>query len=314
MDGTRLWNDRTGGDRLADYVRMGESTTKTISRSIGFRRADGASHGGTTPPTPRRAGVRQRAHAAAARLRAPRHPRLWFEALLIAASYWIYSLIRNAVPEQRAVAMRHARQVWALERGLGLAVERAVNRGVNSVNWLIVGMNYYYATLHFVVTLGVLVWLYRRHPGRYAPSRLVLFVTTGMALVGYYCFPLAPPRLMGGGFVDTVRLHHTWGSMASGDLAHVSNQYAAMPSMHIGWSLWCGVTVATLARRRWVRILGLAYPATTLLVIVSTGNHFWMDACGGLACLSVGFCVSYGVYGRLAHRLPQRVRVASAAT
>lgn len=243
----------------------------------------------------------------------PRPPRLWFEILLIAVSYWIYSLIRNAVPEQAAAAMRHARQLWAFEQSLGLAVERAINHGVNSVTWLIVGMNYYYATLHFIVTVAVLVWLFRKHPGRYAPTRLVLFATTGVALVGYYCYPLAPPRLMGDGFVDTVRLHHTWGSMASGDLAHVSNQYAAMPSMHIGWSLWCGITIATLARRRWVRILGMVYPATTLLVIISTANHFWMDAFGGMVCLGFGFTVSYAVYGRLAYRLPQRVRVAAAA-
>ena len=66
-------------------------------------------------------------------------------------------------------------------------------------------MNYYYATLHFIVTIGVLVWLYRRHPGRYAATRLVLFATTGVALLGYYLYPLAPPRLMNGGsFIDTV--------------------------------------------------------------------------------------------------------------
>ncbi|GAA3494496.1 hypothetical protein GCM10019016_015960 [Streptomyces prasinosporus] len=123
-------------------------------------------------------------------------------------------------------------------------------------------MNYYYATLHFVVTLGVLVWLYRRHPGRYAATRLVLFVTTGFALVGYYLYPLAPPRLMHGqNFVDTVLVHQTWGSMASGDLKNVSNQYAAMPSMHIGWSLWCGLTLFALATCPWARVLGLLYPA-----------------------------------------------------
>jgi hypothetical protein len=292
---------------------MGESTAKILPRSIDSRAADGASYGVDTRRTRRGARVCEHGRALTARLRVPRHPRLWFEILLIALSYWIYSMIRNSVPEQRAAAMRNAREVWAFEHGIGLAVERSINHGANSVTWLIVGMNYYYATLHFIVTLGVLVWLFRAHPGRYAPTRLVLFVTTGVALVGYYCYPLAPPRLMGGGFIDTVKVHHTWGSMASGDLAHVSNQFAAMPSMHIGWSLWCGLTIATLAQRRWVKALGMVYPAVTLLVIVSTANHFWMDALGGVACLTVGFAVSYVVYGRLAYRLPQRVRVVAAA-
>jgi hypothetical protein len=241
--------------------------------------------------------------------RAPRRPRLWFEILLIAVSYWLYSMVRNAVPEQKDAALRHADQVWNFERSLNLAVEHGVNHAANSVPWLIIGMNYYYATLHFIVTLSVLVWLFRKHPGRYASTRLVLFVTTGIALVGYYCFPLAPPRLMDGGFIDTVKVHHTWGSMASGDLAHVSNQYAAMPSMHIGWSLWCGITIAMLARPLWAKVLGLLYPVVTLLVIVSTANHFWLDAFGGALCLSVGFAASWAVYGGFAYRLPSRVPV-----
>ncbi|MFD6174885.1 phosphatase PAP2 family protein [Streptomyces coeruleorubidus] len=242
------------------------------------------------------------------RLRTPRRPRFWFEILLIAVSYWTYSLIRNAVPEQKAEALRNAEWIWQAEQALGIAVEESVNQAVNSVTWLIIGMNYYYATLHFVVTLGVLVWLYRRHPGRYAATRMVLFATTAVALVGYYLYPLAPPRLMNGaGFIDTVMVHQTWGSMASGDLKHMSNQYAAMPSMHIGWSVWCGLTIYALAAIPWARILGLLYPALTLLVIVATANHFWLDAVGGLLCLSFGFAVAGVWYGRLPYALPQVV-------
>ncbi|WP_020115921.1 phosphatase PAP2 family protein [Streptomyces canus] len=240
------------------------------------------------------------------RLRTPRRPRLWFEILLIAVSYWTYSQIRNAVPEQKAEALRNADWIWRMEHHLGIAVEESVNHAVNSVAWLVVGMNYYYATLHFIVTLGVLVWLYRSHPGRYAATRLVLFATTGVALVGYYLYPLAPPRLMiGGDFVDTVVVHQTWGSMASGDLKQMSNQYAAMPSMHIGWSLWCGLTIFALASVPWVRVLGLVYPAATLLVIVATANHFWLDAVGGVLCLMFGYTVAWLWYGALPYALPK---------
>lgn len=244
------------------------------------------------------------------RLRAPRRPRLWFEVLLVAVGYWTYSLIRNAVPERKHEAMRNAGRIWGWEHRLGLAFEHGVNHAMDSVGWLIVGMNYYYATLHFVVTVGVLVWLYHWHPGRYGATRLVLFATTGVALLGYYFFPLAPPRLMARGhFIDTVVAHHTWGSMASGNLAGMSNQYAAMPSMHIGWSLWCGVTIAVLARPVWVKALGLLYPAATLVVIVATANHFWLDAVGGAVCLSFGFGLSRLWYGRLSYRLPRQVAV-----
>ncbi|QEV17769.1 phosphatase PAP2 family protein [Streptomyces alboniger] len=245
------------------------------------------------------------------RLRVPRRPRLWFEILLIAVSYWTYSLIRNAVPEQKAQALRNADWIWRVEQDLGVAVEKSVNHAVDSVTWLIVGMNYYYATLHFVVTLGVLVWLFRWHPGRYAATRLVLFATTAVALVGYYLYPLAPPRLMNGTtFIDTVLVHHTWGSMASGDLKNMSNQYAAMPSMHIGWSLWCGLTIFALASVPWAKVLGLLYPVTTLVVIVATANHFWLDAVGGMICLAFGFAVARLWYGAQPYALPREVATA----
>ncbi|MFC7309746.1 phosphatase PAP2 family protein [Streptomyces monticola] len=282
---------------------MGETTVSTLEG----RTAAGAS------PIEGDAETRS-ARSFVQRLRTPRRPRLWYELALIAVSYWLYSLVRNAVPEQKAEAMRNADWIWRAEHAIGLGFEQSVNHAVNSVTWLIVGMNYYYATLHFIVTIGVLVWIYRRHPGRYAGVRTALFVTTGIALVGFYLFPLAPPRLMeGGGFVDTVLVHHTWGSMASGDLKHMTNQYAAMPSMHIGWSLWCGLTIFALARVPWVRLLGLLYPAATLVVIIATANHFWLDAVGGVVCLTVGFGFAALWYGALPYRLPRWVPAKHAA-
>lgn len=243
-----------------------------------------------------------------------REPRWWQEIAIIGFCYWLYSEIRNLVPEQATIALRHGRSIQHLQDWLHLNFERSVNSFVAHHEPLAQVMNYYYATLHFIMTIAVLVWLFRRHPGRYASARLTIFATTGIALVGFYFFPLAPPRLMHGGpgFVDTVAVHHTWGSMASGDLAHVSNQFAAMPSMHIGWSLWCGITIAMLARPLWVRVLGVLYPVATLVVIISTANHFWLDALGGAVCLGIGFSISYAVYGRLTYRLPRYV-VASAA-
>ncbi|MEV5506925.1 phosphatase PAP2 family protein [Streptomyces orinoci] len=276
---------------------MGEATARTLHDRTA-----------APPPTEDHADRPPTRRPVLRRLRTPRRPRLWFEILLIAVSYWLYSLVRNAVPEQRDAALRNADWIWQAERTLHIAAEYSVNQAMNSVTWLIVGMNYYYATLHFVLTIGVLVWLYRWHPGRYAAARLALFATTGVALIGYYLYPLAPPRLMNGvGFIDTVMVHHTWGSMASGNLADVSNQYAAMPSMHIGWSTWCGLTIATLARPLWVRVLGLLYPVLTLLVIVSTANHFWLDAVGGLLCLAFGFTLSYLWYGAFPFRLARQV-------
>ncbi|GHH34222.1 phosphatase PAP2 family protein [Streptomyces candidus] len=288
---------------------MGEATTRTEAGQRATIPSPTVSGEGASPA--RRSVGRSLGStigAAITRIRSPRRPRIWFEILLLVVSYWIYSMIRNAVPEQKAKALANADWIWKVENELGIAVEKTINHAVDSVTWLVVSMNYYYATLHFIVTIGVLIWLYRWQPGRYAAARTILFATTGVALVGYYLYPLAPPRLMnGGGFVDTVLVHHTWGSMASGDLKHMSNQYAAMPSMHIGWSTWCGLTIFFLASVPWVRVLGLLYPTLTLVVIVATANHFWLDAVGGLLCLSFGYAVAYAWYGSLPHRLPKLV-------
>lgn len=223
------------------------------------------------------------------RMLVQRIPRLWQELLLIAVGYFLYSRGRNAVPEQRAVAEKHGRSVEKLQKNLHLNFERSVNHFVAHHEWLAQIMNYYYATLHFVITIGVLVWLFRTHPRIYRGARTVLFLTTVCALLGFYLYPLAPPRLLPQyGYVDTLTKFHTWGSLADSSVAAHSNQYAAMPSLHIGWSLWCGLALWFCAKRTWLRVAGLAYPVATLMVIVGTANHFVIDAVGGAVVLTVG--------------------------
>jgi PAP2 superfamily len=221
---------------------------------------------------------------------AARPPRWWQELLGGAIAYGLYGVVRNGAPARRDAALAWASDVLDIERTLHVAVERAVNQAVASVKWLALGVNYYYATLHFIVTIGVLGWLYRRHPRRYRGLRAVLCTTSLLALIGFWAFPLAPPRMLpAAGFVDTVVVFHTWGSWASGDIAAASNQLAAMPSLHFAWSLWCGLVLLRLASRRVVRLAGALYPLVTLAVIIGTANHFLLDAVGGGAVLLVGF-------------------------
>lgn len=231
-------------------------------------------------------------------------PRLWAELAFTAIGYWAYTLTRNAVPDHRVAALHRAAEIWHTERALHINIELSVNHAADKVGWLIVGMNYYYATLHFVVTIAVLIWLYLHRPAHYRAARTALYTATALALVGFAFFALAPPRfLTGAGFIDTVVKHHTWGSWASGDVASLSNQYAAMPSVHIIWSGWCGLTLARLARRTWVRVLAVTYPLMTFVVILATANHFLADAAAGAATLVLG-CTLPHLASRAGRRRP----------
>jgi len=220
---------------------------------------------------------------------------------IIGFCYWLYSEVRNLVHEQQSIALRHGRSVQHLQDALHLNFERSLNSFVAAHEPLAQVMDYYYATLHFIVTIGCLIWLYRAHPRIYPGARTVLFATSLLALAGFYLYPLAPPRLLPQyGYVDTLLKFHTWGSLADPKVAEHSNQFAAMPSLHIGWALWCGVSIFFCASRLWVRLLGLLYPVWTLLVIVGTANHFIIDAVAGLLVFLAGTGVQLLISGRSA--------------
>jgi PAP2 superfamily len=183
-----------------------------------------------------------------------------------------------------------------------LNFELTVNHFVDRNEWLAQTMNYYYSTLHFIVTIGVLVWLFVARPRVYRGLRTALFATTLIGLAGFFLYPLAPPRLLpGSGYIDTLAKYHTWGSLADPNIAKHTNQFAAMPSLHIAWATWCAIAILYCARRTWVKVLGALYPVCTLLVIVGTANHFIIDAVAGLAVVAGGFGVQWLMSGRPAH-------------
>jgi hypothetical protein len=234
-----------------------------------------------------------------------RRPVWWQEIAIIALGYWVYTQGRNAVPEQASIAERHGRSVQHLQDILHLNWELTINQYVAAHEWLAQAMNYYYSTLHFIFTPAVMVWLFVRRSHIYRGARTVLVTTTLFGLLGFYLYPTAPPRLLPQfGYVDTVLKFHTWGSLADPDIAKHSNQFAAMPSLHIAWALWCGIAIWVCARRMWVRVAGLVYPFLTLAVIIGTANHFILDAFAGAAAVTLGFLVQYLLSGHGAFVAP----------
>ncbi|MEZ5232165.1 MAG: phosphatase PAP2 family protein [Acidimicrobiia bacterium] len=237
------------------------------------------------------------------------HLRWYREIITTAVFYLVYSAIRNEFGSNAVSpreALDNAHRVVELERFLGLFFEPSLQHAF--LGWgspFFRFWNLYYGTLHFVVTGGVMVWLYRRHPVRYPRWRNTLAAMTGLALVGFSLFPLMPPRLLsaggpyGGGdlryagmFVDSLAHFPTLWSFNSDTMQSVSNQYAAMPSLHVGWSLWCTLAMFPLLRRRWSRILFALYVPATVFAIVVTANHYWIDAVGGMVAFAAGALIA----------------------
>ena len=263
---------------------------------------------------------------------ARRRLRWWRELIVVVVMYEVYTLVRNTFGSSGnsvhsvvsndavAIALGHAHDVIGIEKRLGLFFEPHLQHWYLGLpgHGFIKFWNIYYGSFHFLVPIFILVWLFRRFPREYAVWRNALTFTTLLGLVGFASFALMPPRLLsyrgafGGcslpasyiaahprlacqnfGLVDTLARYGGLWSFGNTAMAHVSNQFAAMPSLHIGWSTWCAVVVAPRARRRWAKVLAVAYPFATLFCILVTANHYWLDALGGLVSLSLGTLIGW---------------------
>jgi hypothetical protein len=225
-------------------------------------------------------------------------PNLLLELLLIRVTYAAYQRTRLGATGSRTAAEDHAGQILAVEKALFIDIEHWVNHAVVQVGWLRSFFDFYYTSFHFVVPLTVLGVLYWRRPADYRWARTTIGFTTVLALVGFFFYPLAPPRLMPGlGIIDTIHGVQDFSKPDYGELTELTNQYAAMPSLHFGWSLWCGLTIALVAPRVWMKVLGLLHPFFTVLAIVATGNHWILDAAGGAAVVGAGFGITYLLTG-----------------
>ena len=192
------------------------------------------------------------------------------------------------------LAFANAKMVIGLERTIGVFHEAQIQHAFLDNRVLVRVLDDWYGSTHFVVTAAVLFVLFVAHPARYRRWRNALAVATAAALIGFALFPLMPPRLLPArfGFTDTLRVVGGLWNFDSGPMAHLSDQYAAMPSLHFGWSLWCGLAMFSLARRRWAKALALAYPAVTLVCVTVTANHYFTDTAAGAAVVGAGYLVA----------------------
>ena len=232
----------------------------------------------------------------------------WVPELVVMAAVWAaYELAQRSAPLHVADAVGRGRALLVAEARAGLDVERSVNHALSAHPLLATVANYYYAVLHFGVTLVVLIWLWWRRRDRYAAARNWLVATNLAALLVFWLAPTAPPRLLpGAGFVDTVVRFHTWGSWASPQVAKSADQYASIPSLHVAWALWCAAAVAAAVRSRRGRALVWAYPVCTSVVVVVTGNHYVLDVVAGGLVAALGWALTVALAAGRARVRPYR--------
>jgi hypothetical protein len=209
------------------------------------------------------------------------------EAALLFGLYGLWQFAGSFTVMSQAGAVSRGRWLWHLERLLHLPSETSVQRLFLPHPVLVQAFNLYYDILHFPVLGGCLVWLYVRHRESYPAIRNTVALFTGASLL-IQLIPVAPPRLLPGtGLVDTAARYGQ--SVYSWHGGFNADEFSAMPSVHVGWALIVAVAIITASHRRW-RWLAAGYPALTMLVVVVTANHYWLD--GIVAALLVALVLT----------------------
>jgi hypothetical protein len=226
-------------------------------------------------------------------------PRGWadffLQLSLFAAVDILYELSRTFAKGDLAAAFVHARDVVSVERTLGIFNEIDVQHFALSRPWVLDIANLTYFHAHFAVTTLFMFWLYLRRNDHYYFVRNIVFSAMAIALVGYFLFPTAPPRMLTDlGFIDTLEKTADV-NFNTGAVSLLSNPFAAVPSVHTCFSLIIGTSCFFLVRRPAIRFLWLFYPCLIVFSIVATGNHFWLDAILGALLAGVALGVAWTI-------------------
>ncbi|MFJ1746110.1 phosphatase PAP2 family protein [Streptomyces sp. NPDC088116] len=235
--------------------------------------------------------------------------RWWAELMLVLGVYAAYSVCRLMAQGGTSTAVENGLTILRVEKALFLNAEHPLNRLFTSTPAIGIPADFLYASLHYLVTPAVLVWFFLRRPEAFRAARTWLLLVTLLGLVGFVLVPTCPPRLLeaGHGFVDTMAQYSAygwWGTDASAPrgMGALTNQYAAMPSLHVAWAVWSGLLLWRHARTPLVKWLGVIYPLVITVVVMGTANHYFLDAVAGVGVV-VGGALLTGPVTRAADRI-----------
>jgi PAP2 superfamily/Wax ester synthase/diacylglycerol acyltransferase catalytic domain/WS/DGAT C-terminal domain len=225
---------------------------------------------------------------------APVRPPAWRQVALVLAVLAVYLVGAGRSDSDQTAARAHGRALWDLEQRLHVGIEPTLNSWLAERGFLRTVANYEYAVIYVTVAFTVLLWIYLRRPEHYRHAQLS-FLLVNLAGIGcFFGYPVAPPRLLPDlGFVDTVALGGTVGSWGWSPVVAHANDVAAMPSLHVAWSLWALAMLIRASRRRLLWVASGVQVAVTTVVVMATANHWLLDAAAG--ALLVVTCVAVTV-------------------
>lgn len=219
------------------------------------------------------------------------HPReIARQVAIVAAGLLTYFGVRHLTEGSEVAALRHARDLFDLQRAMGIAWEPDIQGSLSDSLCAYRLFNWIYIWWHWPVILVAAVWLLLWHRPAFYRYRNAMLISGGIGLVVFATYPVAPPRLVPElGLVDTVTEHSA--AYRVFQPKAFTDQFAAMPSLHFGWNLLIGVAIARTGRGL-LRIAGILMPLAMLVAVVATANHFILDAVAGATLAMLGLVLA----------------------
>ena len=220
------------------------------------------------------------------------------EVALVTGAMLAYFGIRNQTVGGAEEAFANAEGIVELEQSLHVAWEDLVQASMIGSDALVTLTNWVYIWGHWPVILGVAIALYLHRRERYYLLRNALFVSGAIGFAFFAFLPVAPPRLLDLGLEDTVTSESS--AYRALQPPGLTNQYAAFPSLHVGWNVVVGIVLLLTTAHLAVRLFAVVSPLAMSFAVVATANHFVLDVAAGVAVVVVGLVVALAIEKRAA--------------
>lgn len=205
---------------------------------------------------------------------------LFSQVVLMAIASALYFVVRGLTKDQAALAFANAEAIVSFEAALGLDLEASAQAIILDRSWMVTFFNWVYMWLHWPVLLGTLLYSFFRARFEYVLFRDAIIVSGLIGLGFFALYPVAPPRLF-----DTAMFFDSVAELSTSykylQPKNVVNQFAALPSFHVGWNILAGFTIYRTARHRLIKAFGIISPALMTMSVVVTANHWVVDVFAG---------------------------------